>query len=134
MKLILEMIFYLSDILSFNNGRGRKIKPGQKVHSSIAFCDESYHPKAISPQKRSLCELVGKGSLSSREWVNGWEDLIEMDIFELSLMPTVIERLKLERGSETSIWVYRLKAMMSTGEHIYNARMSVSKIKVQMKV
>ena len=128
------MIFYLCDILSFNNGRGRQIKPGQKVHSSIAFCDESYHPKAISPEQRSLCELVGKGSLSNREWVNGWEDLIEMDIFDLSLMPTVIERLKSERGSETSIWVYRLKAMTATGGYFFNARMSVSKSKTQMKV
>ena len=48
-----------------------------------------------------------------------------MDIFDLSLMPTVIERLKLERGSETSIWVYRLKAMASTGGHFFDARMSV---------
>ena len=130
------MVFNLQvcDIPSSHNGRGRKIKPGQKVHSSIAFCDKSYHPKAISPPQRSLRQLVGKGSLSNREWVNGWEDLIEVDIFDLSLMPYVIERLKLERGSETSIWLYRLKAMTATGGYFFNARMSVSKSKTQMKV
>ena len=130
------MIFYssLCDIISFNNGRGRQIKPGQKVHLSIAFCDKSYHPKAISPEQRSLCELVEKGSLSNREWVNGWEDLIEIDIFDLLLIPTVIDRLKLERGSKTSIWAHRFKAMTSTGEYFFDARTSVSKSKTQMNV
>ena len=88
---------------------------GQKVHSSIAFCDKSYHPRAMLPEQRRLCELVGKGSLLNREWVKGWEDLIEMDIFDLSLMSNVIESLKSGAEDESSMWVYRLTAMMSTG-------------------
>jgi len=104
---------------SFHKGRGRKIKSGQKVHSSIAFCDKSYHPRAMLPEQRRLCELVGKGSLLNREWVKGWEDLIEMDIFDLSLMSNVIESLKSGAEDESSMWVYRLTAMMSTGMYCF---------------
>ena len=43
LKITLETIFYLYKFASFHKGRGRKIKSDQKVHSSIAFCDESYH-------------------------------------------------------------------------------------------
>ena len=37
-----------------------------------------------------------------------------MDIFDLSLMSSVIEALKSGRG-DSRMWVYRLTAMMSTG-------------------
>ena len=47
--------------------------------------------------------------------MKGWEDLIEMDIFDLSLMSNVIETLKSGTGGQSRMWVYRLTAMMSTG-------------------
>ena len=134
MKFTLEIIFYICNIASPHKGRGRKIKPGQKVHSSIAFCKGSYQPKAILPQERRLSELVGKGKLSHREWVKGWEDLIEMDIFDLSLMSNIIEMLKSGTGDDSRIWAYRLKVMTSTGRDIFGATMSVSNSEVQMKV
>ena len=114
-----EMMFYLSKIVSFHKGQGRKIKPGQKVHSSVAFCDERYHPSAILPDQGCLYELVGKGSRSNTEWVKGWEDLIEMDIFDLSLMSDVVEKLKSGTKGGSSMWVYRLTAMTSTGGHLF---------------
>ena len=115
LKLTLEMNIYLWQTVSFHKGRGRKIKPGQKVHSSVAFCDESYQPRAVLPDEGCLYELVGKGSRSNREWMKGWEYLIELDIFDLSLMSNVIETLKSGTGGENSMWVYRLTAMTSTG-------------------
>jgi hypothetical protein len=118
LKLTLVMVFYSCNILSPHMGRGREIKCGQTVHSSIAFCDDSYHPKASLTQQRCLCELVGKGSRSNGEWVRGWEDLIEMDIFDLSPMSNAIEALKSGRG-ESSMWVYRLRAMTSTGRSLF---------------
>ena len=127
------MIFCSCNIVSFHKGRGRKIKPGQKVHSSVAFCDKSYHPKAFLPQQRHLYELVGKGSLSNRDWVKGWEDIIEMDIFDISLLSNVIEILKSGTGSESSMWIYRLRAMTSTGRYLFT-RISVSNSEIQMKV
>ena len=121
LKLILEMLFYLCNIASPHNGQGRTITPGQKVHSSIAFCDKNYRPKAslLVPQPRPLCDLVGRGSRSSTEWVKGWEDLIEMDIFDLSLIPKIIEALKSRTMGESSMWAYRLKAMASTGKYLF---------------
>ena len=117
LELTLEILFYLCNIVSPHMGEGRSIKPGQKVHSSIAFGDESYHPKAILPQERCLYDLVGRGSRSSTEWVKGWEDLIEMDVFDLSLMLNVIAILKSGKGHESS--VSRLKAMTSTGTYVF---------------
>jgi hypothetical protein len=115
LKLTREMTIYSCKTVSFHKGRGREIKSGQKVHSSVAFCNENYHPRAVLPEQRRLYELVGKGSRSNREWVKGWEDLIEMDIFDLSLMPNVIETLKSGTGGGSRMWVYRLTAMTSTG-------------------
>lgn len=130
LRLTLEMIFCLYKTVSFHRGRERKIKPGQKLHSSIAFCDESYRPKAILPQSRCLYELVGKArkGLSNRDWVEGWEDLIEMDIFDLSLMSNVIENLKSRTGTESHMWVYRLTTMTSTGGNLFYVRIKVSNI------
>lgn len=119
LRLTPEMVIYLCKTVSFHKGQGRIIKPGQKVHSSVAFCDERYHPRAILPDQGCLYELVGKGSRSNREWVKGWEDLIEMDIFDLSLMSNVIETLKSGTGGGSSMWVYRLTAMTSTGERFF---------------
>ena len=132
LKVTFEMIIYLCKT-SFHKGRGRKMKSGQKVHSSVAFCNEGYHPRAILPEQGCLYELVGKGSRSNREWVNGWEDLIEMDIFDLSLMSNVIEMLKSGTGGESSMWVYRLMAMTSTGERFLCWK-SISDNETQTKV
>jgi len=121
-------------LVSVHKGRGRKIKSGQKVHSSVAFCDERYHPRAILPNRRRLCELVGKGSRSTGEWVKGWEDLIEMDIFDLASMSNVIEKLKSGTGSESSMWAYRLTALTSTGGHCFMLDNSVSDSETQTKV
>ena len=119
LKLTFEINIYFCQTVSFHRGRGQKIKPGQKVHSSVAFCDESYHPRAILPDERCLYDLVRKGSRSNREWAKGWENLIEMDIFDLSLMSNVIETLKSGTGGGISMWVYRLTAMTSTGGHLF---------------
>ena len=104
------------------------------MHSSIAFCKGNYQPKAILPEQRRLSELVGKGKLSHREWVKGWEDFIEMDIFDLLLMSNIIETLKSGTGGDSRIWAYRLKVMTSTGRYMFGAAMSVSNSGVQMKV
>jgi hypothetical protein len=134
LKPTLEMMIYLCRTASFHKGQGRIIKPGQKVHSSVAFCDERYHPRAILPDQRCLDELLGKGSRSNREWAKGWEYLIEMDIFDLSLMSNVIETLKSGRGGGSRMWVYRLTAMTSTGWRFFYAGKTVSDSKRQMKV
>ena len=125
LKLTPEIIIYLCNTFSLHKGRGRKIKSGQKVHSSVAFCDENYHPRAILPGRRCLYELVGKGSRSNREWVKGWEDLIEMDIFDLSLMSNVIEMLKYGTGGASSMGAYRLTAMTSTGGRFFMAERAI---------
>ena len=109
--------------------------PGQMVHSCIAFCEKDYYPRAVV-QDRYLWKLLGTGSRSSRDWANGWEALLEMDIFDLSLMSHVIEMLKSESKIKDgeSMWAYRLCAMASTGRCLFCARISVSYSKLQLRV
>ena len=132
----LETIFYICNIVSPHKGRGRKIKPGQKVHASIAFCKEDYYPKAILNLKDNYLwkQLLGKGSILSRDWATGWETLLELDIFDLSRMSHVIEMLKSETRDEESMWAYRLCAMASTGKYIFCARIRISNSEIQLKV
>ena len=93
--------------------------PGQLVHASIAFCKVDYRPRAIL-KDRCLWELSGTGSVSCRDWANGWEDLMEMDmIFDLSLMPHAIEMLKSETKGGKSLWARCLCALASTGRCLF---------------
>lgn len=127
------MIFYLCDVVSFHKGRGRKVQPGQRLHSSIAFCEKDYYPKAILKDKY-LFKLLGTGSRSNRDWARDWKGLLEMDIFDLSLMKRAIEELMSKTKDEKSMWAYRLCAMASTGRYLFCAKISVSNSEIQMKV
>lgn len=93
--------------------------PGQMVHASITFCKVDYRPRAIL-KDRCLWKLSGTGSVSSRDWANGWEDLLEMDvIFDFSLTPRVIEKLLKSDSEEKSFWACCLCALASTGRCLF---------------
>lgn len=103
-----------------HRGRGRKIQPGQKVHASVAFCDKKYCPKASLPidkKQRQWKDLVHSGTKFGIEWTRGWEDLLEMDIFDASTAGTVIQQI--EDAVNPIVWVHRLTAMTWSGKSIY---------------
>ncbi|KAF7441271.1 hypothetical protein PC9H_001620 [Pleurotus ostreatus] len=100
-------------------GQGRIIKPGQKIHASVAFCEDPYRPKAILPPNatRGWDALVGRGKRSDLQWTQGWEDLLEMDIFNQSTASQCLDTLKtLKDTSEPSLWLHRLEVMTWSGE------------------
>jgi len=86
------------DTWRLHRGQGRKIQPGQKVHASVAYCDSSYNPKASLPavenSSRTWKDLVGKAVKEEGsgwiggidlQWMMGWEDLVEIDMFMLTM-------------------------------------------------
>ncbi|KAF8960786.1 hypothetical protein BDZ97DRAFT_1831829 [Flammula alnicola] len=102
----------------WHRGRGRKVMPGQKLHSSIAFCPNGYHPKAILKlsQPRHWNKLVAQGRQADTNWEKGWEGDLEMDIFDYSLMSDVLNKLQSGPEGEEIMWIYRLTVMTSTDE------------------
>lgn len=96
-----------------HRGRGRKIKPGQTIHASVAFSPDRYVPKAHLPPSdkpkswRDLIKSRGKDEFVCPE---GWEGLLEMDIFDVSTANAIIENLT-NRDVDASLSVHRLTVL-----------------------
>jgi hypothetical protein len=78
-------------------GKGRKIVPGQKIHASVAFKERLYNPRAqaiSSMPKIEWQSLVGTGKINDISWAQKWEEQLEMDIFDRSLVQEIVEELK----------------------------------------
>ncbi len=64
----------------------REIKPGQKIHASVAFI-HNYKPKATRLKGGAEIEwelILGKGKKDNVDWANGLEHVLEMDLFDCS--------------------------------------------------
>ena len=84
-----------------HHARGRKIQPGQKLHISVAFCDEKYRPKATLPDEgtNDWAELVGLGNRKTHQyhlWRIKDEPLFELDIFDSNHAEDVIKVIENE--------------------------------------
>ena len=93
---------------------------GQKLHSSIAFCPRGYNPKADLPPDlplpRRWNELVATRQRFDQDWAAEWNAILEMDIFDHTIMPQIVEKLKSEPGGDNTVWTYRLTVITSTSE------------------
>ena len=103
--------------------------PGQKLHSSIAFCAGSYNPKAALPQQRRWDELIATGQRFDQDWAIEWKDILEMDIFDHAIMPEIVDKLKSEPGGDNTVWTYRLTVITSTSELSHTTATLALKIK-----
>ncbi|KAJ7815718.1 hypothetical protein B0H13DRAFT_1924023 [Mycena leptocephala] len=71
--------------------KGRRIKPGQKIHASVAFI-KNYKPKAILTSKdKGRHDILGKGE--------DLRDIREMDLLDLSKTPALVEAAISDRTS-----------------------------------
>ncbi|KAJ7117544.1 hypothetical protein C8R44DRAFT_626670 [Mycena epipterygia] len=71
-------------------GKGRVIQPGQKIHASVAFIKD-YEPKATLPEEANEWEdILEKGNTAEISWIRGLEDILELDLFDLSNMSVLI--------------------------------------------
>lgn len=109
-------IALLTTFHSWHRGRGRKILPGQKVHASVAFCKKPHNPQAMlpsHPSKRSWVQLVGTGRMDDLYWRDDWEDILEMDIFDISSAKECVMKI-LGSSTNLAVWVHRLKMISSS--------------------
>ncbi|KAJ7135949.1 hypothetical protein C8R44DRAFT_608626 [Mycena epipterygia] len=71
--------------------QGRVIKPGQRIHASVAFI-KNYRPKATLPEGTKKWEdILCKGDKDGILWTRGLEDILERDLFDLSNTRVLIE-------------------------------------------
>jgi hypothetical protein len=73
----------------------RVIKPGQRVHASVAFI-HNYKPKATLKKSKAEIEwsdIIGKGQNYKVDWADGL-GLLEMDLFDYSRATAIIEQAK----------------------------------------
>jgi len=65
----------------------REIKPGQKVHASVAFIHCNYKPKATLLKSETEIEwehILSRGEKDNVDWADGLQHLLEMDLFDYS--------------------------------------------------
>ncbi|KAF7970438.1 hypothetical protein HWV62_23917 [Athelia sp. TMB] len=76
-----------------HNGKGRGIYEDQKIHASVLFMGKTYTPGAVfRSQKHGIQweRLMAPSAGSLFGAVDGWEALLEMDLFELDNGPSGI--------------------------------------------
>jgi hypothetical protein len=91
----------------------RVIKPGQKVHASVAFIDK-YSPNATLLKSEARIEwdrILGRGERDSIDWANGLETLLEMDLFDYLNAPMIIALAKSD--IHNTFFIRRLEFMAS---------------------
>ena len=84
------------------------------VHASLCFIQESYTPKArFHPSFEGITwkDIIGVGRLESVEWANGIDQVVEMDLFDISGVPILLEGYLSNPGSIE--WGDRLEFMSS---------------------
>lgn len=100
----------------WHRSAGRIIKPGQRVHASLCFIQGSYIPNAkfhpdIACTGIKWEDIVGVGMLDNMKWVKGIEHILEMDLFDISGVPDMIQRYMDE--SDPMEWGERLEFLAS---------------------
>lgn len=89
------------------------IKPGQKVHASVAFIHGS-KPKATLRKSEAGIEwerILRKGEKDSVVWAHGLQHLLEMDLFDHSNAAIIIGLAK--NDIHNTFFIGRLQFMAS---------------------
>ena len=101
--------------------RGRVIQPGQKIHASVCFIGGGYTPKARFSEDvtgdwdTDWSKLIGVaiGKKDGLDWARPIEDILEMDLFDLSNVKLIVDRA---RGDLNNVdFMGRLHFLASTG-------------------
>ncbi|KAJ7107109.1 hypothetical protein C8R44DRAFT_744972 [Mycena epipterygia] len=111
-----------------HRGAGRIIVPGQHIHISVAF-KKDYIPRATFLEDTDIAweSFVGKNiETSTFEWAHQLGEMVEMDLFNGSLMIEAVENLQalgdtFESGNESTAgssayWIKRLEFMALSGQ------------------
>jgi hypothetical protein len=74
---------------------GRVIKPGQKIHASVAFI-EDYKPKANFAEgmtQKTWDDILIQGKQDEISWTKEILEILEMDLFDHLNVKTIIDEL-----------------------------------------
>jgi hypothetical protein len=88
------------------------IKPGQKIHASVAF-KKDYIPKAkfANDVKQDWSSILRKGEREGIGWAKEIEEILELDLFDHSNILTIINEIEQDL---TNPLVGRLEFLAST--------------------
>jgi hypothetical protein len=72
------------------------IKPGQKIHASVAFIEQEYRPKANFAEGMTWKwdDILRMGKQDEISWTKEIEGILEMDLFDHLNVPALIHDLK----------------------------------------
>lgn len=89
----------ISTTRELHRGRGRSILPQQRIHVSVMFQHKGYTPLAtfLGDKGRdwaSLLEISDITKLEDLSWADEWAYMLEMGLFDDSMVRTMIEQLK----------------------------------------
>lgn len=109
--------------VSWHRGKSRQIQPGQKIHASVAFSPQDYHPKAVFPPEERSKKIWGdliklKGKTTEFVYPEEWKDCLEMDMFDLNTANAVVNELE-KQSVDPLAWVHRLKVMTKSRKYSY---------------
>jgi hypothetical protein len=77
-------------------GKGRVIKPGQKIHASVAFI-QNYEPHAIFSDgidTGDWLRILMKGRQDTFDWHKEIKDILELDLFYLSGLKIILDDMQ----------------------------------------
>jgi hypothetical protein len=85
-------------------GKGRVIKPGQKIHASVAFI-RNYEPRAVfsdGVEKGDWLRILTKGRKDTVDWSNEIKDFLELDLFDHSRLKILLDNLQKNMDAESA--------------------------------
>ncbi|KAF8878555.1 hypothetical protein BD779DRAFT_1676817 [Infundibulicybe gibba] len=100
----------------FHLAKPRIIQPGQKIHASVAFVGDGYYPKAKFSKgiPNGWDDIIGKGFIMAFEWTDALGDLLELDLFDHSSIPDIMDQLSNGQSHTRAALLGRLIFMAST--------------------
>lgn len=79
--------------------KGRLIKPGQRIHASVAFI-KSYTPKALIAMNAQSTITWDNILTSGRQDNLNWsQDILDMDLFDLESVPLIVDAIRADLNS-----------------------------------
>ena len=94
-------------------GKGRVIKPGQKIHASVAFI-QGYEPRATfsdDVERGSWLRILTQGRPDRIDWANEIKDLLELDLFDHTRLKFILDDIEMNMDTKA---IQRLGMWTST--------------------
>lgn len=87
-----------------NFGRGRTVRQDQKIHASVAFKPQTYHPAAVLLDCPLQWEdLVNTAHIGAVQFPKSWMGHLEMDLFDNAFAKDAFKRLESHNEQENPL-------------------------------